>query len=375
MVSFSWFVVPLLLAGGALATEGPRDLSDYGFEAYLLEHGKSYMSLLEYSSRKGLFEGRLQTIKAHNTEYRSGKQTWWMDPNHLADFTVDEFRKLRSHRKGDAWKTMWGAEHQELSASLQNSTANPPSVDWRTKNVVTPVKNQGGCGSCWAFAATETVESHHAIANGKLLQLAPQAMVDCVKNPQRCGGTGGCEGATEELGFDLAVKKGLPLESDLRYTGQDGKCKTYKPAVKATGYTKLKTNDAAALETALATIGPIAVTGAAEPWMLYGGGVFDKCSTGTGPLGADLDHGIQAVGYSQDYWLIRNSWGASWGEKGYIRLSRAADSKTFTDTKPGDGVACQPLPATQTVGGECGILSDSSYPTGLSDVVDVAYVV
>merc|ERR1719230_2001748 len=97
--------------------------------------------------------------------------------------------------------------------------------------------NQGGCGSCWAFSATETVESAYAIASGKLLQLAPQTYVNCVKNPDGCGGTGGCEGATMELAFNLTAQQGIALESDLPYKGRDAACTSYTAAVKCTSYT------------------------------------------------------------------------------------------------------------------------------------------
>jgi len=330
-------------------------------EAFLAEHGKAYNG--EHQMRKEIFEGNLKTISAHNEEYLQGKHTWWMATNHLADFTAEELQKLRM--TGVVSRNAWGAPGLELSAPLQNVTENPESVDWRSKGKVTAVKNQGGCGSCWAFAATETIESHYAIASGKLLTLAPQAMVNCVKNPHSCGGTGGCQGATEELGFDLAKSQGIPLEADLPYKGRDETCASYKAAVKATGYVKIApVNDAKALETALATKGPVAVTVAAMPWSFYGGGVFSGCSKSAS--GAELDHGVQAVGYSKDYWLIRNSWGPGWGEKGYIRISRANDEKTFIDKKPADGTACKPLPKSQTVGGECGVLFDTSYPTGVS---------
>jgi len=175
-------------------------------------------------------------------------------------------------------------------------------------NVVTPVKNQGGCGSCWAFSAIESVESHYAIATGKLLTLAPQAYVDCVQNPSDCGGTGGCEGATMELAFNLTAEKGVPLETDLPYRGRDQKCPSYQAAVKVASYVKLPVNNADALETALATKGPISVTVAAGPWMLYGGGIFTGCSKSPFGSGADLDHGVQAVGYTKEYWIVRNSW-------------------------------------------------------------------
>merc|ERR1711879_312967 len=120
-------------------------------------------------------------------------------------------------------------------------------------------KNQGGCGSCWAFASTETMESHYAIASGKLVVLAPQGYVNCVKNPHKCGGTGGCQGATE-LAFNTSADLGLPLETDLPYKGRDEKCTAYKAAVKNTGFVKLPVNDANAFETALATKGPLAIT-------------------------------------------------------------------------------------------------------------------
>merc|ERR1711948_158928 len=123
---------------------------------------------------------------------------------------------------------------------------NPDSVDWREKGAVTNVKNQGGCGSCWAFSATETVESAYQIASGKLLTLAPQTYVNCVKNPNSCGGTGGCEGATMELAFNLTMQTGIALESDLPYRARDQDCAAYKAAVKVSGYVKNPVNDAKA---------------------------------------------------------------------------------------------------------------------------------
>lgn len=185
------------------------------------------------------------------------------------------------------------------------------------------------------------MESHYAIATGKLLTLAPQGYVNCVKNPHSCGGTGGCEGATEELAFNMSASLGLPLEEDLPYKGHDESCKPYNAAVKNTGFVKLPVNDAKAFDTALATKGPLAITVAAEPWMSYGGGIFDGC---TGAGGADLDHGVQAVGYSQDYWIVRNSWGPGWGEGGFIRISRKNDATISIDKSPSHGVACKPFP-------------------------------
>jgi len=296
-------------------------------------------------------------VREHNRAYRVGTETYWMALNVLADLTPAEFARMRATKHDPS-------THPVLRA-MPNQT-NPASVDWRAKGAVTKVKNQGGCGSCWAFSATETIESHYQIASGHLLELAPQTFVDCVQNPHSCGGTGGCEGATMELAFNLTMNKGIATEADLPYKSRDQACPTYTAAVKATGYVKNPSNDAAALETALASKGPMSVTVAASSWQLYGGGVFNHCSK-RGLFGGDntLDHGVQAVGYTKDYWMVRNSWGPMWGEKGYIRLTRDVDDQTFTDKHPADGTACKPLPKTQTVGGECGVLFDTSYPTGV----------
>lgn len=331
----------------------PRTYAGYDFEAYKAEFGKSYGES-EHQQRKTVFEANLNKVMEHNRQYAAGEHRWFMAVNSFADWTKEEFARLLATEHNPS---------QHPVVQLPRVQPNPESIDWRTKGAVTPVKDQGGCGSCWAFSAAESVESHYQIASGKLLVLSPQTYVNCVENPHECGGTGGCAGATMELAFNLTASKGIALEKDLPYQGVDGKCTAYPPAVKAAGYVKNPVNDADGLETALATKGPVSVTVAAGPWQLYGGGVFHGCSR---PLVGDatLDHGVQAVGYTKDYWIIRNSWGSSWGEQGYIRLSRASDGKTFTDKRPRDGVACKPFPKTQTVGGECGILFDTSYPTG-----------
>lgn len=333
------------------------------FASYVGDFNKTYDNVEDRYLHQQVFEANLKIIDSHNAEYESGMHTWFMAINHLTDRTPAEFGRLRSTYLPRPGHT----HHVDLNSTATPSSPNPTEIDWRTKGAVTKVKNQGGCGSCWAFSATETVESHYQIASasGKLLELAPQTYVNCVLNPDSCGGTGGCEGATMELAFNLTAEKGIALESDMPYKGRDESCTPYTPAVKATGYTKNPTNDAEAFETAVATKGPMSITVAASSWQMYGGGIFSGCSSGL--FGNNvLDHGVQAVGYTQDYWIVRNSWGVGWGEKGYIRLTRASDAKTFKDKKPADGVACKPLPDSQMVGGECGMLFDTSYPVGVT---------
>lgn len=353
-------VVAAALVAMAASSEGPRDYSEYNFQAYVSEFSKEY-GQEEYAKREAIFIENMQRIHVHNKEFAAGKHTWWMDVNRIVDWTSEEFQLTLGHKR----------QHPQRSpgtlSSLKPLPRNllPSSVDWRDKHVVTPVKNQGSCGSCWAFAATETVESVYAINSSTLLELAPQAYVSCMKNPDDCGGTGGCGGAIAELAYNFTKENGIPLKTAYRYTASNSPCKAYTAVVKVDGYVKLKVNDADALLTALATVGPIAVSVAASQWSLYGGGIFSGC---TGSTGAIINHAVQAVGYADDYWLIRNSWGEDWGEKGYIRLTRAKDKQLATDTAPQDGDECKPYPASVQVGGECGVLSDSSYPTGAAKV-------
>jgi len=332
---------------------------DYSFEAYLQEFGKKYEAPDHYAKRETIFKQNLELVKRHNAEYNAGKHTWWAAMNHLADWTDEEFQTLRSKKYSPS-------QHPVVDLT-DKSKANPDSIDWREKGAVTPVKNQGACGSCWAFAATETMESMYQIATGKQIELSPQTYVNCVKNPNQCGGVGGCEGATMELAYNLTAQTGIATAADMPYTQRDGTCKPYKAAAKCKGYVKNPENNAMGLETAVATKGPQSITVAAGSWQLYGGGIFHGCSHGfLGHQDNTLDHGVQAVGYTKDYWIVRNSWGPSWGLSGYIHVSRASDSKTFTDKNPTDGIACKPIPKTQTVGGECGILFDTSYPIGVT---------
>ena len=192
----------------------------------------------------------------------------------------------------------------------------PTSVDWRDKGVVTPIKDQGHCGSCWTFAATECLESKVAIDTGLLFTLSEQEFVSCVENPEQCGGTGGCEGATMELAYEYAMANGLVTEWTTPYTsynGDDGKCPLtdLTPLRSATisGYEVTKSNDYDSLMQAVATTGPVSITVDASKWSTYEGGVFDGCNQET----PELDHGVLLVGYGTDpaagdYWLVRNSW-------------------------------------------------------------------
>lgn len=352
------FLLAASLSTTTVAAENEvRDYSGYDFLVYLKDFGKSYADA-ELMQRRLNFEATLKDVLEHNGRYREGKHTWFLAVNEFSDWSYEEFRLRRGLKKHRP------SQHPivQLAASSQ---ANPESIDWREQGAVTPVKNQGSCGSCWAFSATETMESHYQIASGKLLELAPQSLVNCALNPHHCGGKGGCHGATPQIGFNHTIAHGIALASDVPYVAEEQVCTQYAAAVKASGYVKNPVNSAIGLETALATKGPVSINAAAGPWKSYGGGIFQGCSTGNANDSNIVDHAIQVVGYTKDAWIVRNSWGPDWGEGGYIRLSRASDGYLFLDTDPGSGSACDPVPNFTYAGGECGILYDTSYPTGV----------
>jgi cathepsin L len=337
----------------------------YSYEQYLVDFGKTHESNADYETGKRFFEMRVAEIVRHNAD---NSQSWKMGVNKFTDMTRQERSKYFGYNS-QMTQTM-GASMPE--AQIPNVAVEdlPTSVDWREKKVVTPVKDQGGCGSCWAFAAVETIESFLIQSTGKTVLLSSQNMVSCTKNPQHCGGTGGCAGATSELGYDYVAQKGIASEKDYPYRAVTGTCDESKPkSAHVTGFVKLPENNYTALVTALATIGPIAVSVDAEPWMSYSSGVFTGCGTSR----IDINHAVQAVGYGtasgKDYWIVRNSWGSFWGESGYIRLFRHSDGASThcgIDPSPADGTGCDGGPPQVTVCGSCGIWYDSSYPTGVT---------
>uniref|UniRef100_A0A7S2IQV0 Peptidase C1A papain C-terminal domain-containing protein n=1 Tax=Haptolina brevifila TaxID=156173 RepID=A0A7S2IQV0_9EUKA len=351
----------------ALLAGERSDLSTYTFEAYVSEFGKSYATVEEHASRAAIFADNVAQILEHNSQR---DKTWFMTINHFADMTNAEFKKARTGR-AKTTKTFTAAPH--FHTPLESL---PDTLDWRTKEgVVTKAKDQGGCGSCWAFSATETLESAAALASGEAAPiLSPQQIVSCSPNPQHCGGTGGCDGSTQELAFQYTETAGIVAESDYPYEGITGTCKQSKigsPVVKNNGFVKLPGNNYTALMNAVATVGPIAISVAAGSmsWQFYGGGVYsgNRC-------GWDEDHAVGLVGYgkkgTKDYWIVRNSWGVSWGDEGFMYLERFGEGKEpcGMDDTPLDGGACAGDTKPEKLCGACGILSDSSYPTGVKMV-------
>eukprot|EP00603_Paraphysomonas_imperforata_P006080 CAMPEP_0114427704 /NCGR_PEP_ID=MMETSP0103-20121206/8505_1 /TAXON_ID=37642 ORGANISM="Paraphysomonas imperforata, Strain PA2" /NCGR_SAMPLE_ID=MMETSP0103 /ASSEMBLY_ACC=CAM_ASM_000201 /LENGTH=374 /DNA_ID=CAMNT_0001596813 /DNA_START=41 /DNA_END=1165 /DNA_ORIENTATION=+ len=364
-----------LIATGLAAASAKHALTevsaDYTFAQFLQDFKiNNSWDESELSTRRALFNAEVEKVKAHN----AGHSSYKIGLNRFSVMTTAEKRAFLGHNK--AVRQAHTDPKHELPSGLVMKPVQelPASVDWRdTPNVVSSVKDQGHCGSCWAFSATETLESHVALATGLLYDLSPQQIAMCSPNPDSCGGTGGCMGATTELGFEYVADTGVVEEYQIGYAayqGADSACAFQRrktpPVATIQGYTKLAENNYEALMNAVAQAGPVAIVVDASEWHSYAGGIFNGCNQEN----PDLNHGVVLVGYGEEegqkYWLVRNSWSPSYGELGYIRVARsdADDELCGLDVTPLDGTACAGDTTPVKVCGTCGVLYDSSYPIG-----------
>jgi C1A family cysteine protease len=266
----------------------------------------------EDSTREQVFNTNVAFIEAEN----ANGNTYTLGVNQFTHLSLEEFQAQFTGGKGGSVLSSDDAHLGELEVQSEIAT----SVDWSTdRSVVNPVKDQGQCGSCWAFSAVGTVESAYALAAGKLGSYAEQQLVDCSTN----GGSQGCNGGFNQYGISYIGSTGIASESGYPYTATDGTCRasSVSKALSAgavAGYQSVGKNNAA-LMSAINT-SPVSVTvNADNTWQSYRSGVLTK---NCGLLG-QIDHAVIAVGYDSDASTIkiRNSWGASWGEAGYVRVS------------------------------------------------------
>lgn len=291
-------------------------------------HGKTYLSEEHEQFRFDQFRKNLEVIEKHNSEYSMGMHTYTLGVNYFADWSFEEFKnKMFGTRVGNATRN----NNLGTFLRLPKHITLPESVDWRKEGAVTEVKNQGECGSCWAFSTTGSLEGAHFRASGKLVELSEQQLVDCSGKFENQG----CNGGLMDNAFEYVKENGgLDTEDSYPYHAHQGRCHFKKKAIgsECSGYNDIASGSEEALKEALATIGPIsiAIDATEGKFMLYKNGVLVDDTCGNTP--DTLDHGVLLVGYgtdenasngqNQDYWIVKNSWGPGWGEEGYVRMAR-----------------------------------------------------
>lgn len=293
------------------------------FTEWMEEMEKVYETAEELEQRFLTFTENMKFVMEHNAEGHS----YQVGLNGFADLTQDEFRgKYLGYKRSDRLRGTQGSFKYENTEPLD-------AIDWREKNAVTDVKNQQQCGSCWSFSATGSMEGIHAISSGKLVSLSEQELVDCDKTDNGCGG-----GSMDQAFQWVISNGGIDTEADYAYTAEDGTCNTEKEkkhVVSISGFEDVPPSNEAAMKKALSGQPvSIAIEADQQAFQLYHNGVFDAT------CGTQLDHGVLAVGYNADAFIVKNSWGATWGDSGYIQMKSGVSS---------DGI--------------CGMLLDPSYPT------------
>ena len=303
------------------------------FNKFQSVFNKEYHTFEEFEYRFETFRTNLNHIILHNN---NASNTFKMAINQFTDITPEEFRETRLKGFKKSHKLL-ATNFSCISFKGTNKTL-PDSVDWRSK-AVTPVKDQGQCGSCWSFSSTGAMEGAWAIAKGQLISLSEQQLMDC----SRKYGNEGCNGGDMDPSFQYAIQNGgMCAEKDYKYKAIDSnKCKNCTIVAKFTNCADVMPNNQLALKEAV-SMGPVSVAIEADTnsFQFYSSGVITDKACGT-----TLDHGVLAVGYGEEngvkYWLVKNSWSDSWGDEGYVKIERS-------DSTNDEGI--------------CGIAMDPSFP-------------
>jgi len=300
----------------------------------------------EHAKRFEIFKENVEYIDSVNKKDGLYK----LKLNKFADMSNEEFKSMHMKTKMEKHQSLRGDRGVKSGSFMyQKSKRLPVSVDWRKKGAVTPVKNQGQCGSCWAFSTVAAVEGINYITTGELVSLSEQQLVDCSKE------NSGCNGGLMDYAFQYIIDNGgMVAEDEYPYTAVDGECTTTQMELGAAaaiidGFEDVPANDEGALKKAVAHQPvSVAIEASSQDFQFYAEGVF------TGECGTELDHGVVVVGYGKspegiNHWIVRNSWGPDWGEEGYIKMQRGIEAPE----------------------GLCGIAMQASYPIKNTEDIDI----
>lgn len=310
------------------------------WNTFKIQHSKKYASNTEEKFRMKIFMENKNKIAKHNARFIKGEVSYKLGLNKYGDMLHHEFASVvngfnRTHNN------KLGAT-LAIKGSTFISPANveaPHDVDWREQGAVTAIKDQGHCGSCWSFSATGSLEGQHFRKTGVLVSLSEQNLVDCSTKY----GNQGCNGGLMDQAFQYVKDNGgIDTENSYPYEAENDNCRYNAQDSGATdsGFVDVPSGNEHKLKEAVATVGPVsvAIDASHESFQFYAEGVYfePQCDS------EQLDHGVLVVGYGtssddQDYWIVKNSWGTSWGQEGYIEMARNREN-------------------------HCGIATQASYP-------------
>ncbi|KAL7133266.1 hypothetical protein ABFS83_12G129100 [Erythranthe nasuta] len=281
------------------------------FARFAHRYGKRYGDAEEMQRKFQIFSENLKMIRSHNKKGLS----YTMGVNEFSDMTWDEFRKHRLGAAQNCSATRKG-NHKLTDVIL------PESKDWRLTGIVSPIKNQGSCGSCWTFSTTGALEAAYTQAFGKGISLSEQQLVDCAGEFNNFG----CNGGLPSQAFEyIKANGGLDTDAAYPYTGKDGVCKysSENVGVQVLDSVNITLGAEDELKHAVAFARPVSVAfEVVNGFKAYNGGVYTSTKCGSSPM--DVNHAVLAVGYGVEngipYWLIKNSWGADWGDNGYFKM-------------------------------------------------------
>lgn len=303
------------------------------WQAFKMQFNKVYEEVEDVFRMKVFLENKHKIAK-HNQLHAQGNKTYSLKMNKFGDLLHHEFVATVNGFKRNYKDSL-------ANGSIFLSPSNvvlPKSVDWREQGYVTPIKDQGQCGSCWSFSATGALEGQHFRKSGKLVSLSEQNLIDCSGKY----GNEGCNGGLMDQAFEyIEYNHGIDTEESYPYKGKQGRChyKKHNKGATDTGFIDIPSGVETKLQEAVATVGPVsvAIDASQESFQFYREGVYDEptCTQ-------ELDHGVLVVGYGttedeKDYWIVKNSWGTTWGEDGYIKMTRNKEN-------------------------QCGIATQASYP-------------
>ncbi|KAK2987208.1 hypothetical protein RJ640_029093, partial [Escallonia rubra] len=327
------FLATLLILGTWASLTTSRSLNEAApvkltHEQWMARYGRVYGNDVEKDIRSKVYNANVDFIEAFN---KAGTHTYKLAINAFADLTNQEFRSRNGYK-------MPSSPLKPTTFKYDGVTDIPPSMDWRDQGAVTAVKDQGACGSCWAFSAVGSMEGIVQISTDKLISLSEQQLVDCDIHGEDLGCWGGYMSTAMEF---IINNGGLANDTEYPYKATDGNCSTnVSIAASINGFENVPANNESALLCAVANQPvSVAIDAGGANFQFYHSGVFSA------DCGTMLDHGVTAVGYGttddgEKFWLLKNSWGNSWGYDGYIRIARDVAAKE----------------------GECGIAMMASYP-------------